>query len=157
MPACFVRNHSLRHRITDTRQCLCLFPVFLMSCLCALLLHPRCLFPALQRCCSTDIMKPCLAIYMQSRDKEQDIHWNHSQFTGRDLIGGYWLWVCNIILQGRKKNNQGVHKHSHAQLRHLDKDRRPWKSFLMGLEGKAEVFSSEPSRGSAILPMSPAD
>lgn len=55
-----------------------------------------------QRCCSTDITKPCLAIYMQSRDEEQDINWNDSQFTGSDLIGGCWLWVCSISLQ--KKN-----------------------------------------------------
>lgn len=73
-----------------------------------------------QRCCSTDITKPCLAIYMQSRDEEQDINWNDSQFTGRDLIGGCWLGVCSISLQKKKCRGeinitQGVRGHSHAR------------------------------------------
>lgn len=55
-----------------------------------------------QRGCSTDITKPCLAIYMQSGDEEQDIKWDDSPFTGSDLIGGCWLWVCGISLQKEK-------------------------------------------------------
>lgn len=73
-------------------------------------LGPCCLLPALfflQRCCSTDITKLCSAIYMQSRDEEQDINWSDSPCgTGRDLIGGCWLWVCSISLP--KKKNEGV-------------------------------------------------
>ena len=59
----------------------------------ALLLHHQCLSPAFEFSGSTDIMKPCLAIYMQSRDKEKDINWNDSQFTGRNLIDGGLLAV----------------------------------------------------------------
>lgn len=84
-----------------------------MSSFYALLLHPQCLFPAYERCGSTDIMKPCLAIYMQSSDKEKDINWNDSQFTERDLIAPKAAGCGCVRLLCREKKEACTYMHTH--------------------------------------------
>lgn len=72
---------------------------------------------------------------MQSRDKEKDINWNYSQFSGRDLIGQKAAGCGCVILQ----KNGDMHVRAHAQLRHLDKNKRSCEKSLAESEGKTDV------------------
>lgn len=100
----------------------------------------------------SSIMKPCLAIYMQSRDKEKDIRWNESQFSG----SSNWTEGCagcgrvRLVFRGGKN-----YVHNSDTLIKTREPARALKSIKVKLMQR-EVYSSGLSGGHVIHMLSPA-